>query len=74
MKAPRVQPPLVEPLTDAELRALLGTCTVPQEPAPVGERLHHRRDEAIIRLILRPPSAPESSSASVSTTSTSSDA
>lgn len=51
MKAPRVQPPLVEPLTDAELRALLGTCTVPQEPAPVGERLHHRRDEAIIRLM-----------------------
>ena len=51
MKAPRVQPPLVEPLTDAELRALIKTCAVSDTAASVETTLHHRRDEAIIRLM-----------------------
>jgi integrase len=50
MKAPRVSPPLVEPLTDDELRALIRTCAVPDD-AGTDETLHHRRDEAIIRLM-----------------------
>ena len=51
VKAPRVEPPLVEPLTDDELRALIRTCAVPDADAPAGDTLHHRRDEAIIRLM-----------------------
>jgi integrase len=51
MKAPRVVPPVVEPLTDDELRALIRTCAVPDADPPAGEVLHHRRDEAIIRLM-----------------------
>jgi site-specific recombinase XerD len=54
MKSPRVQPPLVEPLTDDELRALIATCAVPDNDEgapPADETLHHRRDEAIIRLM-----------------------
>ena len=50
VKAPRVEPPLVEPLTDDELRALIRTCAV-SESAAAGNTLHHRRDEAIIRLM-----------------------
>jgi integrase len=52
VKAPRVEPPLVEPLTDDELRALIRTCAVRDADLPVREALHHRRDEAIIRLML----------------------
>jgi integrase len=48
IKAPHVEPPLVEPLTDAELRALIATCAVPDGPAGA---LHRRRDEVIIRLM-----------------------
>ncbi|MFD1507493.1 tyrosine-type recombinase/integrase [Georgenia yuyongxinii] len=51
VKAPRVEPPLVEPLTDDELRALVKTCTVPEGSTAAVETLHHRRDEAIIRLM-----------------------
>jgi site-specific recombinase XerD len=51
VKAPRVDPPLVEPLTDDELRALIRTCAVPDADLPAGEILYHRRDEAIIRLM-----------------------
>jgi site-specific recombinase XerD len=55
VKAPCVEPPLVQPLTDAELRALIATCAVPDDTAgsaTTGEDvLHHRRDEAIIRLM-----------------------
>lgn len=51
VKAPRVEPPLVEPLTDAELRALIKTCAVSDTAASVEATLHHRRDEAIIRLM-----------------------
>lgn len=31
VKAPHVEPPLVQPLTDDELRALIHTCDVPDE-------------------------------------------
>lgn len=55
VKAPRVEPPLVEPLTDDELFALVKTCGVPEPlaetAAPIAGFLHHRRDEAIIRLM-----------------------
>jgi site-specific recombinase XerD len=51
VKAPRVEPPVVEPLADTELRALIATCAVSDEPAATKETLHHRRDEAIIRLM-----------------------
>jgi site-specific recombinase XerD len=51
IKAPRYEPPLVEPLTDTELRALITTCAVPEENTLVADSLHHRRDEAIIRLM-----------------------
>lgn len=54
MKSPRVQAPLVEPFTDDELRALIRTCAIPEREdgaAPSEQTLHHRRDEAIIRLM-----------------------
>ena len=51
VKAPRVEPALVEPLTVDELRALIATCVVPEETTLVADSLHHRRDEAIIRLM-----------------------
>jgi len=51
VKAPRVEPPMVEPLTDDELRALIKTCAVPNTAASPDDTLHHRRDEAIIRLM-----------------------
>lgn len=55
VKAPNVPTPLVQPLTDTELRALIHTCAAPTEgdwAGDCGEPLHHRRDEAIIRLML----------------------
>lgn len=51
IKAPRYEPPLVEPLTDAELRALIATCAVPDDHARREDTLNDRRDEAIIRLM-----------------------
>ncbi len=36
VKAPRVEPPLVEPLTDDELRALIRTCAVPEADVLAG--------------------------------------
>lgn len=51
IKAPRVEPPLVEPFTDDELRALIRSCAVSESDAPPGDTLHHRRDEVIIRLM-----------------------
>jgi site-specific recombinase XerD len=50
IKGPKQHHPLVIPLTDEELRALLHTCTAPTHRPD--EPLHHRRDEAIIRLML----------------------
>lgn len=51
VKAPRYEPPLVEPLTDNELRALLATCAVSDDNARAEGTLNDRRDEAIIRLM-----------------------
>ena len=51
VKAPCVEPPLVERLTDDELRGLIRTCAVPEADAPAADTLHHRCDEAIIRLM-----------------------
>ena len=50
IKGPPQRHPLVTPLTDDELRALISTCTSPTHRPD--EPLHHRRDEAIIRLML----------------------
>jgi hypothetical protein len=56
VKAPKVNQPVVEFLTDDELRALIKACAAldgihgPDFTAP-GERLHHRRDEMIVRLM-----------------------
>ena len=51
MTAPKVDQPVVDPLTDDELRALIDACTAPHSTGP-HEPLHHRRDEAIVRLML----------------------
>jgi site-specific recombinase XerD len=51
VKAPHVEPPMGEPRTDDELRALIATCAVPNTAASPDDTLHHRRDEAIIRLM-----------------------
>lgn len=50
IKGPPQRHPLVTPLTDDELRALITTCTAPTHRPD--EPLHHCRDEAIIRLML----------------------
>lgn len=50
-KPPKLDDPVIEPLTDDELRALLKACT----PPPGADRmqlLRHRRDEALLRLML----------------------
>lgn len=49
IKGPKQTQKLVTPLTDDQLRALIATCTTPAHR--VDEPLHHRRDEAIIRLM-----------------------
>lgn len=51
VKTPKVETPLVPPLTDDELRALLRTCDVADDARP-DLLFQHRRDEAIIRLML----------------------
>lgn len=51
VRAPKLDQPVVDPLTDDELRALTQTCAVPDH-SRLEEPLHHRRDEAIIRLML----------------------
>ncbi|MBZ5740668.1 tyrosine-type recombinase/integrase [Nocardioides mangrovi] len=50
MKGPVHRQKLVTPLSDDELRALIRTCTHPT--FRTDETFHHRRDEAIIRLML----------------------
>ena len=49
IKAPKQTQKLVTPLNDDQLRALIATCTAPTHRPD--EPLHHRRDEAIIRLM-----------------------
>lgn len=49
VKGPKQTQKLVKPLTDDEQLALIATCTTPTHHA--NEPLHHRRDEAIIRLM-----------------------
>jgi integrase/recombinase XerD len=51
VKAPKLDAKIVEPLTDDELRSLLKACT-PPKGATSAEMLRHRRDEAILRLML----------------------
>jgi site-specific recombinase XerC len=49
IKGPKQTHKLVTPLSDDELRGLIATCTTPTHRHD--EPLHHRRDEAIIRLM-----------------------
>lgn len=51
IKAPKLDQKVVEPLTDAQLRAILKACQAPPGSTPL-ESLRHRRDEAILRLML----------------------
>jgi site-specific recombinase XerD len=51
IKAPKLDTKVVEPLTDEQLRALIKACAPPKGATPT-EALRHRRDEAIIRLML----------------------
>jgi len=51
IKAPKLDTKVIEPLTDDELRALLKACT-PPKGATAAEMLRHRRDEAILRLMM----------------------
>jgi integrase len=50
VKGPVQRQAMVTPLSDNELRALIGTCTIPT--FRTDEPFHHRRDEAIIRLMM----------------------
>jgi integrase len=49
IKGPAQRYPVITPLSDDQLRALIATCTTPTHRRD--EPLHHRRDEAIIRLM-----------------------
>lgn len=51
VKAPKLDSKVVEPLSDDQLRALLKACT-PPPGADHAQMLRHRRDEAILRLML----------------------
>lgn len=51
VKAPKLDTHVIEPLTEDQLRALLKACT-PPAGAEHGQMLRHRRDEAILRLML----------------------
>lgn len=51
IKAPKLDEKVVEPLTADELKALIKACTPPRGATPA-EALRHRRDEAMIRLML----------------------
>ncbi|KAA1423406.1 tyrosine-type recombinase/integrase [Mumia zhuanghuii] len=51
VKSPKLDERVVEPLTDDELRALVRACQPPKGATPA-EQLRHRRDEAMIRLML----------------------
>lgn len=51
IKAPRLDTAVVEPLSDDQLKALLKACQSPRGATPA-EALRHRRDEAMLRLML----------------------
>lgn len=51
IKAPKLDSKVIEPLTDDQLRALLKACTPPRG-ADRAQMLRHRRDEAILRLMI----------------------
>lgn len=51
IKSPKLDEKVIEPLTDDQLRALIKACSVPKGAEPK-VALRHRRDEAIIRLML----------------------
>lgn len=51
IKAPKLDQAVVEPLTDDQIRALLKACQPARGATPL-EALRHRRDEAIIRLMV----------------------
>lgn len=51
LKPPKLDQRVVEPLTDDQLRALLKACQPPRGATAL-ESLRHRRDEAIVRLML----------------------
>ncbi|WP_299442235.1 tyrosine-type recombinase/integrase [uncultured Phycicoccus sp.] len=51
LKSPKLDVKVVEPLSDDQLRALIAACQPPKGATPA-EALRHRRDEAIVRLML----------------------
>ncbi|MDE0777960.1 MAG: tyrosine-type recombinase/integrase [Nocardioides sp.] len=51
IKAPKLDERVIEPLTSDELRGLIKACTPPKGATPA-EMLRHRRDEAMLRLML----------------------
>lgn len=51
MKSPKLDERVIEPLSDDELRALIKACQPPKGAEPM-VALRHRRDEAIIRLMI----------------------
>ena len=50
VKSPKLDEKVIEPLSDAELRALVKACAVRKDSTPA-EAMRHRRDEAMIRLM-----------------------
>jgi site-specific recombinase XerD len=51
MTSPKLDQPVVDPLTVAQVRALLATASSIRQPDPEARSLRHVRDEAIIRLM-----------------------
>lgn len=51
LKSPKLDEKVIEPLTDDQLRAMLKACSVPKGAEPK-VALRHRRDEAILRLMI----------------------
>lgn len=51
MKPPKLDETVIEPLSDDDLRALIKACAVPKGAEP-RTALRHRRDEAMIRMML----------------------
>lgn len=50
IKSPKLDEKVIEPLTDADLKAMLKACVPPKDATPT-EAMRHRRDEAMIRLM-----------------------